>query len=108
MAKAAPKLAPWETPIVEAEARLFCKITWSIAPVKPRPAPETIEVSTLGSLLLTMIRLIFSSLALPKIPRNKSDNESLAVPNLRDTKEEKTNISSRDIKNMKFFFLFAL
>lgn len=27
IAKAAPKLAPWETPIVEAEARLFCRIT---------------------------------------------------------------------------------
>ena len=74
MAKAAPKLAPWDTPRVEAEARGLRSTAWNTQPVTPNPAPETMAVQIRGRRLFRTTRLIFSSAAFPNTPRISWDN----------------------------------
>ena len=51
IANAAPKLAPCETPNVDAEASGFLKIACNTHPEAPSPAPAVIAVRILGSRL---------------------------------------------------------
>ena len=73
MAKAAPKLAPWDTPRVEAEARGLRRMAWSTHPETPRPAPAMRAVQIRGRRLPRTTRLMFSSWARPKRPRSSSE-----------------------------------
>ena len=68
MAKAAPKVAPWETPNVDAEARGLCRIACKIHPDRPKPAPAMIAVQIRGIRLFWTTRLIFLSADFPKMP----------------------------------------
>ena len=72
IAKAAPKLAPWDTPRVEAEARGLRRMAWSTQPEIPRPPPAMRAVQMRGRRLLRTIRLILSSEALPNTARTSS------------------------------------
>ena len=48
MAKAAPNAAPWDTPMVEAEARGLRRIPCMTQPTMPRPNPATMAVTARG------------------------------------------------------------
>ena len=68
MAKAAPKVAPWETPRVEADASGLWRMAWRMQPARPNPAPATMAVQMRGRRLLRMTRFTFLSADFPKMP----------------------------------------
>ena len=49
MAKAAPKAAPWETPVVKGEARGLRRMSCITAPATPSPAPARIAPTIRGN-----------------------------------------------------------
>ena len=72
MAKAAPKVAPWETPSVEAEASGLFRMACKMHPASPSPAPPRMAVQMRGRRLACTTRLTFSSCARPNTPRTSS------------------------------------
>src|SRR5699024_10223497 len=72
IANAAPKLAPCDTPRVDADARGLSRIACKTHPTTPSPAPATSAVQIRGSRTLRTTTLILGLLALPATPRNNS------------------------------------